>query len=278
MDGQGPRRARHPPHTLEAGLAFLENRLSPSLLPEECATVSSFLAQGRAACFEPSPESPAEPSTGHLSIPHRNYLAAILDGNRQAALNVVDQALRDGHSHTDIYIDVFGAALYRIGRLWELNQVSVAQEHIATSITQYAIAAIYPRMVPAAVHRGTMVVTGVSGELHQIGANLVADAMEANGWVVRFLGTDLPHSSILSAVEEISAGVLCISTTIVANLPAVSALLQFVRAELQGRAPKVFLGGGAYRLAPQFAKEVGAEAAFTDLRQALAILCPPHNP
>ncbi len=77
-------------------------------------------------------------------------------------------------------------------------------------------------MVPAAVARGSMVVTGVAGELHQIGANLVADAMEAKGWMVRFLGTNLPHSSVLSAVEQSSADILCISTTIVANLPAVA--------------------------------------------------------
>jgi cobalamin-dependent methionine synthase I len=128
---------------------------------------------------------------------------------------------RAGHSHLDIYVDVFAESLYRVGKLWEQNTISVAQEHIATSITQYAIAAIYPRLVPVSIQRGRMIVTGVSGELHQIGANLVADAMESNGWTVRFLGTNLPHSAVLATVEEFSPEVLCISTTIVANLASV---------------------------------------------------------
>jgi methanogenic corrinoid protein MtbC1 len=118
-----------------------------------------------------------------------------------------------------------------------------------------------------------MVVTGVSGELHQIGANLVADAMEAEGWAVRFLGSNLPHSSILAAIEESSANVLCISTTIVANLPSVVELVGAVRSKLGERAPKIVLGGAAYRLAMQFAREIGAAEAVTDLRQALAMLC-----
>jgi methanogenic corrinoid protein MtbC1 len=118
-----------------------------------------------------------------------------------------------------------------------------------------------------------MVVTGVAGELHQIGANLVADAMEANGWNVRFLGTNLPHSSVVATVEEISASVLCISTTILSNLPSVADLIQAVRSKLKERAPKIILGGTAYRMATQFASEVGAAEVVPDLRGALALLC-----
>jgi methanogenic corrinoid protein MtbC1 len=118
-----------------------------------------------------------------------------------------------------------------------------------------------------------MVVTGVAGELHQIGANLVADAMEASGWTVRFLGTNLPHSSILGTVEESAADVLCISTTILANLPSVAELVRAVRSQLSERAPKIVLGGAVYRLATQFAREIGATEAITDLRRGLAILC-----
>ena len=162
---------------------------------------------------------------------------------------------------------------YRVGDLWETNRISVAQEHLATSITQYAIAAIYREMVPAEVNRGSMVVTGVAGELHQIGANILADAMEAEGWTVRFLGTNLPHSSILATIREISASVLCISTTILSNLPSVVELMETVRSQMKEDAPKIVLGGAAYRMAPQFASEVGATAAVTDLRGGLALLC-----
>src|SRR5664279_5438919 len=83
--------------------------------------------------------------------------------------------------------------------------------------------------VPVSIQRGRMIVTGVSGELHQLGANLVADAMESNGWTVRFLGTNLPHSAVLATVEEFSPDVLCISTTIVANLASVAELIRAVR-------------------------------------------------
>jgi MerR family transcriptional regulator, light-induced transcriptional regulator len=259
-------------HALEENLAQLEKHLALALLPEERETVSTFLTSAREACLEPEQAPDAQLSGDKLGLTRQVFLTAILSGQRQAALNSVEEALRAGHSHVDIYVNVFADSLHRIGELWELNKISVAQEHIATSITQYAIAAIYPRLVPAALHRGSMVVTGVAGELHQIGANLVADAMEANGWTVRFLGTNLPHS-FLASVEEISAEVLCISTTIVANLPSVVELVRTIRDKLSERAPKIVLGGAAYQVAAQFAQEVGAAGAVTDLRRALAMLC-----
>lgn len=260
-------------HTLEENLAQLGKHLSAALLPNEREAVLTFLMLGREACQEPASASEAQPSGNGLELTRDVFLAAILGGQRQAALGIVEEALRSGHSLVDIYVDVFTESLHRVGQLWEQNRISVAQEHIATSITQYAIAAVYRLMVPSEVNRGNMVVTGVAGELHQIGANLLADAMEASGWTVRFLGTNLPHSSVLATVEEISANVLCISTTILCNLPSVVDLIQAVRSKLKERAPKIILGGAAYRMTTQFGSEIGAAEVIPDLRGALALLC-----
>lgn len=260
-------------HTLEENVGQLETHLTAILEPEEREALSVFLKRGREASTETEPPPSAETASDGLGLTRQVFLAAILNGQRQAALNIIDEALRAGHSHVDIYVDVFAEALHRLGHLWEMNKITVAQEHIATSITQYAIAAIYPRMAPPPVQRGSMVVTGVSGELHQIGANLVADTMEANGWMVRFLGTNLPLSSILAAIEESSAQVLCISTTILANLPSVAELIRTVRSQLSEKSPKIVLGGAAYRQAGNFARELGAVQAL-NLRDALPVLCP----
>jgi MerR family transcriptional regulator, light-induced transcriptional regulator len=258
-------------HTLEANLAEIEKHLATILLPEERAAVLIFLEQGREACRRPESSMEAQPSGG-LKLTCDVFLAAILAGQRQAALNVVDQALLAGHRHEDIYVDVFAQSLHRVGKLWELNKISVAQEHMATSVTQYAIAAIYPRLPPAAERRGSMIVTGVAGELHQIGANLVADTMEARGWAVRFLGTNLPHSSVIAAIADNSADVLCISATIVANLPSVVELVRAVRSELGPHIPKLVVGGAAFQQTPKLAAEIGA-IEVAGLRGALSMLC-----
>jgi hypothetical protein len=46
-----------------------------------------------------------------------------------------------------------------------------------------------------------------------------------------------------------------------------------IRGKLSERVPRIVLGGGAYRLAAQFANELGTLETVTDLRSALALLC-----
>lgn len=210
----------------------------------------------------------------HPPSPARDaFLAAILQGHRHAALNIVEDALNIGWDPVDVYVEIIADALHRVGELWEQNGISVAQEHMATAVSQYAIASIYPKLLPSGPSRGEMVVTGVAGELHQIGANLVADAMESKGWNVRFLGTNTPLSAILQTVRDNSAEVLCISTTLGSNLPAAAELIRSVAGDQKEHGLRVVLGGSAYQHSPQFLDEFGDCVLALDLRAAIALLC-----
>ena len=259
-------------HSLEENLTRISSQLAPVLAPEECAEVFRFLDRAKLACTTEGPASELEEGGGALRLTRDVFLSAILNGQRQAALNIVEEALRAGHAPVDLYVDVFARALHRVGKLWELNQISVAQEHMATAVTQYAIASIYLKLLPDSPPRGQMVVTGVSGELHQIGANLVADAMESKGWNVRFLGTNMPLPAIVQTIRDSSADVLCISTTLVANLPAAAQLIRSISDD-QKSAPRIVLGGAAYRHSSQFAEEFSVATVALDLRAALTLLC-----
>ena len=264
-----------PAHSIEEHIEQLAKHLTSALLPLESREVATFLARAKQA-YDAPPITRTQPGGGSsLALTSPVYLEAILSGQRQAALNIIEEALNASHSSVDIYVDVFAESQHRVGDLWEMNKITVAQEHTATSITEDAIAAIYSRQVSSAIQRGSMVVTGVLGEVHQIGANLFANIMEANGWKVRFLGTNLPHASVLASIEASPVDLLCISTTLVANLPAAVGLVRSIRSKLKEPPLKIILGGAAYKFASSnFAQEIGA-TAVTDLRGALTMLCGP---
>jgi methanogenic corrinoid protein MtbC1 len=259
--------------SLRETFSHMAKQLNLVLSVEESVLVSSFLnCNARTAFADASTFDEARVNEG-LRLTSEVFLAAILAGQRQAAVNVIEEALRDGQPLVDVYVDVFAWALHRIGNLWELNLITVAQEHRATSITQYVIASVYPKITSTGPRRRQMTVTGVAGELHQIGANLVADAMETQGWDVSFLGSNLPSTAIVDAVQQNSSNVLCISTTLVANLTTVSELVGSVRTRLGNGAPRIVVGGAAYRLAPNFADDLRVESHASTLRASLAILC-----
>jgi MerR family transcriptional regulator, light-induced transcriptional regulator len=252
---------------LEQVAAFYASRVSS----DEQQLAGAIVAAACRACDEPvATEAPGALASG-LQLSRNLFLQAILKGQRQAALTVAEEALRAGHAVRDVYVELFQASLYEVGRLWETNRITVAEEHMATAITQYVVARMYPQLGTSERGRGRMIITGVEGELHQIGPNMVADVLEADGWDVRFLGTNMPHAGILQAIEEHEAQVLGISTTMLFNLPKVSALVAAVRAKLQARAPRIVLGGSAFRLAPELYRELGAQGFAPDLREAVTL-------
>lgn len=188
-----------------------------------------------------------------------------------AALNVAREALREGLSIVDLYVDVLQATLFEIGRLWETNRITVAHEHAATAITQFVMAQMYDRLERHESGTRTILLTGLEGELHSVGALMVADVLETRGWTVHFVGTNLPHASILGAIRERQPECVGISATMLFNLPAVQRLIEGVRREW-GSTKRIVVGGGAFRHAPDLWREIGADGYGRHLREALELI------
>ncbi len=225
------------------------------------------------ACSEPSTAVPSAAKSGALGLSGTLFLQAILKNQRKAAVTIVLEALREGHAPTDIYVEVLQEAHYELGRLWESNRITVAEEHMATAIIQYVMAQLYTHLPPATQTRGAMLITGVAGELHQVGANMVADVLDAQGYDVRFLGTNMPPSGIVQALQEHNAAILGISATMLFNIPHVIELIGSVRAKLGVQSPRIVLGGAAFQSLPSLASELGAVGFAPDIRAALQMLC-----
>jgi hypothetical protein len=65
--------------------------------------ILAFLTLGREACAPPEPAPDVQRAGQGLDLTRQVFLAAILSGQRRAALNVVDEALRAGNNQVDIY-------------------------------------------------------------------------------------------------------------------------------------------------------------------------------
>lgn len=211
----------------------------------------------------------ATPAYPDKALLRRAYLGDLLAARRKDALERIMAAFHDGCPIPDLYLDVFQEALYEIGRLWETNRISVADEHIATTITQFIMSNLYQHLEVAETRRGRLVVVGIQGEMHQVGANMVSDVLEADGWEVLFLGANVPPEDVVAAVRKQGADLLGISATLAANLPRVVELAGRVGRELGDRAPGILLGGGAFRGVRPLPEGLEGALLARDLREAL---------
>jgi len=206
---------------------------------------------------------------GPLALTRRLFVQAILAGERKAALTVASEALRDGVQVEDLYADVFQDALYEVGRRWESNHITVAQEHMATAVTQYVMAHVFGSLASVAPSRGVAVITGVPGELHHVGALMISDMLEARGWQVQFLGSNLPMAAILAAIGDAKPMLLGISITMPFNLHHAARLIAAARGADPG--VRTVVGGAACRFDAW--RATGADDYATDVRTAIRLLC-----
>jgi methanogenic corrinoid protein MtbC1 len=257
-----------PQHAAE-NFEQIRHTASIHLNDTEVSVVEVFVQRG---CTALTRENQGTGNVRELSLLEEErsvFLRALFKGPRKLAADIPLEALRQGNALTDIYVEIFQESLYEVGRLWESNKITVAQEHMATAIVHWLIAQLYPHVELAQTPRGNAVITGVQGEHHQVGANLVADALEASVWTVRFLGTDMPHQGILQAVEEHCADLLGISTTMLVRVPQVRDLIGKVKRRFGKDAPRIVLGGGAFRNSPNLVVDLLAEGVALDVRSAL---------
>ncbi len=187
------------------------------------------------------------------------YIAAQLAGDRTAALRII---LEDGIGSdipvAELYLNVIQPAQHRIGRLWQENRITVAQEHLATAISQLALAHLYP-LLPREPDNGIVVVVAcVPGELHDMGSRVVADFFEMAGYDVRFLGASVPAESLAAMVEESRANVVVLSVVMAFNLPGLREAVRVIRA-IPEVSPYIVVGGPAIEMAPELAEELGID-------------------
>lgn len=213
-----------------------------------------------------------------ISTVYRRFLDALRTGNRAYALRVSQLALATGIDVRSLYLDVFQPAMYEIGRLWELNQLSVAQEHLATAITRSIMAQIHAlattrltmlRMFMSALKR-TVITTCVSNELHDLGIRMVADFFELEGWRVYHLGALVPAQDVVQMISEKQADVLAISVTIRSHMPLARDMIQLVRTAPSGSRVRIIVGGQPFNLLPDLYRKIGADLMAPDAQTAVS--------
>ncbi|MEO8325144.1 MAG: cobalamin-dependent protein [Nitrospirota bacterium] len=220
----------------------------------------------------PDPQTPARSETP-LALHQEVFLQALLAGDRHAARTIALEAFSSTHSLSDVYVELFQESLYTIGSLWESNHISVPQEHVATAITQYVMANLYTCVTPSQPSQGKGIVTGVEGELHQIGPHMVADMLEMQGWIIRFLGVNVPHQAILQLIKDFQPTLVGISATMVLKVPTVRDLIRDIRNHFSPTAtPRILVGGSAFRALPDVYRDIGADAFAYDLRSLTTLL------
>ena len=131
----------------------------------------------------------------------------------------------------DIYVHILAKCMRRVGELWHTSQISVDTEHYCTSVTQMAMAQMYPMLFEKERKNKTILCACLGTELHEIGARMVADIFENDGWDSIYLGAAVPETAVIEAIRMNNPDLLALSVTMPQHLITCHDLIQAVKKE-----------------------------------------------
>jgi len=202
---------------------------------------------------------------------------AVLKGEKEAALSTAHEALGQQLEVMEIIEKGYVPGIQEAGALWEKGEYFLPELIASAECMKAAMSVLEPvlkREGLKAFSRGKIVIGTIQGDIHDIGKNLVASLLSANGFEVLDLGADVALERFIEAAVEADADLICLSallTTTMLGQKRVVAMLQ--QRDLRGRF-KVMVGGAPVNR--KWAEEIGAdgyaENAMAAVQHAVALL------
>ena len=164
-----------------------------------------------------------------------------------------------------LYNDILTPAMYADFCKEEEKGICIWKEHVRTSIVRTIIECCYPYIIKernlkyGSSTKGRVVVVCPPGELHELGARMVADFFTLCGVNVTFAGANTPQNDIISAIEYFKPAYIAISITNYYNLVATRRLIKQIRDIKLGVSFRIVLGGQACRGNPDVCQKMGAD-------------------
>ncbi|HMY11421.1 MAG TPA: cobalamin-dependent protein [Turneriella sp.] len=170
---------------------------------------------------------------------YADYLQHLINGDRSACEQIIRACLGQNLPYAEIYSDLIQHSLYEVGELWANDKITVAQEHLASSITEFLLVIIHQRLFQKRPSPRKAIIACTQNEMHQIGAN----RLEIRGWDSSFLGSNTSSDGVLATIDKIKPQLVGLSVTLTRNLPKVAEVAQQIRQQFP--AVRLLIGGQA---------------------------------
>jgi methanogenic corrinoid protein MtbC1 len=188
---------------------------------------------------------------------------------QDGADELAKRALEEGIKPSDILENALVPAMANVGNKFTRNEIYVPQMLMAAKAMNSAMAHLKPFFLSGETKRkGKFIIGTVSGDLHDIGKNLVAMMVEGGGWEVIDLGVDVGAEKFLKAIEEHPGAVVGMSALLTTTMENMKKIVIAIKEKHS--ASKILVGGAPVTL--EYCEKIGADFYSPDPQGAVNYL------
>ncbi len=195
----------------------------------------------------------------------KEIVEAILVGDVEKTKALTQEILNKGVSPHDVIEKGLMEGMNLVGDKFEKREYFLPDLLVAAEAVKRATEIIRPHL-KGERGRGTVVIGTVSGDIHDLGKNLVASTLEASGFRVVDLGVDVPPQRFVNATKEKKANIVAISALITTTMLGMKDIIEAMVKDGVRKEVKIMVGGAP--LDEEFAKRIGADRYARSSRDA----------
>jgi methanogenic corrinoid protein MtbC1 len=189
--------------------------------------------------------------------------------DQDGAFEIAKNALDQGCKPEEILENALIPAMANVGNRFGRKEIYVPQMLMSAKAMSGAMIHLKPFFQSGETKRkGTFVIGTVSGDLHDIGKNLVAMMVEGGGWEVIDLGVDVGSEKFIKAVEEKPDAVIGLSALLTTTMENMNRIVTDIKAKCAQT--KILVGGAP--VTHEFCKRIGADFYSPDPQGAVNYL------
>ncbi|GAI51559.1 unnamed protein product, partial [marine sediment metagenome] len=182
---------------------------------------------------------------------------------------IIEETLQTGIPVNSVYVDVVWPIMVEIEKLLSTDRITGPQEHLATRINRTIADQLQNKLPRRPSKNKKIVVCCAPNELQELGAQIMADLFESDGWEVRFLGGGLTNDDILAFINEYAPDILLIYGTSPKQAPDIRRLIDIIKDVNAWPNMRIMVSGGLFNRAEGLWEEMGADLFATTALEAV---------
>jgi methanogenic corrinoid protein MtbC1 len=161
--------------------------------------------------------------------------------------------------------------MVEIEKLLRKDRITPVQEHLATRVNRTIVDQLQNKLPRRPCRNKKVVVCCAPDELQELGAQMMTDLFESNGWDVRFLGGGLSNDDILAFINEYGPAILLIYGTAPKQAPDVRRLIDTIKSVNAWPDMRIMVSGGLFNRAEGLWQEMEADLYAATALEALQV-------
>jgi len=195
---------------------------------------------------------------------------AVVAGKHKDIEALVKRAIDDRIAPNRIIDEALIPAMDVVGKEFSLGNVFVPEMLVSAVTMKKGLDVVKPLLTAdQSEPRGTIIMTTVKGDLHDIGKNLVTMMLEGAGFKVVDLGVDLSVEKLIEQVKAIKPQVLGLSALLTTTMPEMKRVIEELQVQGLRKSVKVMVGGAPVDKA--FAQKIGADGYGANAAEAVEL-------